>query len=138
MTNAKATTGGCLCGAVRYQLTAEPLKMAICHCTHCQRQSGSAFSVNLVVKKDSFVQQGYAKTYQDVGSSGQPVYRHFCESCGSPIFSELAMAPGVLFVKAGTLDAPFESTPALEVYAKHAAIWLTPVNGAKRFAGAAL
>lgn len=127
--------GGCLCGAVRYVLKSEPTMTAVCHCTHCQRQSGSVFSTNLVVPEGDYVQQGKTNVYQDKGDSGQPVYRHFCGNCGSPIISKVAVMPGMVFVKAGTLDDFSGLTPAIEVYADHAAKWLVPV--AQRFGQAA-
>ncbi len=46
-------TGGCQCGSARYVLTAEPIRVAACHCTGCQRQSGSAFGMSMPVTKDS-------------------------------------------------------------------------------------
>lgn len=125
--------GGCLCGAVRYVLKSEPTMTAVCHCTHCQRQSGSVFSTNLVVPESDYVQQGKTNVYQDRGDSGQPVYRHFCGNCGSPIISKVAVMPGMVFVKAGTLDDYSGLKPAIEVYTDHAAKWLAPVAGAQRF-----
>ena len=96
--------GGCLCGAVRYVLKGEPGAIAICHCTHCQRQSGSLFSFNPVIREADYEQSGETMVYVDKGDSGQPVYRHFCGGCGSPILPTIASAPGMVVVKAGTLD----------------------------------
>jgi hypothetical protein len=127
-------TGGCLCGAVRYELAKDPTMTAVCHCTHCQRQSGAMFSTNLVVAEADYQQQGETKVYEDRGDSGQPVYRHFCGNCGSPILSRVAVMPGVVMVKAGTLDDFSGLKPAVEVYADHAADWVAPIAGAQRFA----
>ena len=80
--------GGCLCGAVRYTLKSEPRAIAICHCTHCQKQSGSLFSFNLVMRQADYEQSGETAIYQDGGDSGQPVYRHFCRNCGSPLLRQ--------------------------------------------------
>jgi hypothetical protein len=126
--------GGCLCGAVRYVLKAEPRGIAICHCTHCQKLSGSLFSVNVVIKEADYEQSGETKVYVDKGDSGQPVYRHFCASCGSPILAKTVLAPGRVVVKAGTLDSMDGLQPLTEIYTDHAAEWLAPVAGAKRFA----
>lgn len=129
--------GGCLCGAVRYVLKSEPAMTAVCHCTHCQRQSGTMFSTNLGVPEQAYVQTGETKVYEDRGDSGQPVWRHFCPKCGSPIYSKVAVMPGLLFVKAGTLDDRSGLKPAVEVYADHAAEWVAPIAGAQRFGQAA-
>jgi hypothetical protein len=127
-------SGGCLCGAIRYRVTSDPVVTAVCHCTHCQRQSGGMFSTNVVVPESAYEQTGESAVYADSGDSGQPVWRHFCNRCGSPIYSSIAAMPGVLMLKAGTLDDFSGLTPTVEVYTDHAAAWVTPVAGATRFA----
>ena len=97
-------TGGCLCGQVRYSANADPIFVGVCHCTHCQRQTGTAFSVLVGIPKSSMLVQGQCKTFRDTCDSGQPVERNFCPECGSPIFSDLVVMPGITFIKAGTLD----------------------------------
>ena len=133
-----ALTGGCLCGAVRYTLHGAPKVTAICHCTHCQRQSGSVLSVNAIVQSEQIVlQQGKPKVFHDIGDSGKPVLRHFCGDCGSPLFSELGAIPGLFAVKVGTLDDASSLRPALEAYTQHAAPWAPAfVPAAQRHAGA--
>ena len=126
--------GGCLCGAVRYALKGEPRSVAICHCTHCQRQSGSLFSLNLVVREADYEQFGETSIYVDSGDSGHRVHRHFCGRCGSPISVQTNLMPGKIVVKAGTLDRLEGLQPKIEIYADHAVEWLEPVAGAQRFA----
>ena len=126
--------GGCLCGAVRYRLLCEPLATAVCHCTHCQKQSGGVFSTNLVIPEAQYEQAGETKVYADSGDSGQAVLRHICGVCGSPILSKAAIIPGMVLVKAGTLDDMSGLAPAVEVYTDHAAAWVAPIAGAQRFA----
>jgi hypothetical protein len=126
--------GGCLCGAVRYVLKSEPQAIAVCHCTHCQKQSGSVFSFNLFVNEADYEQQGETMVYVDKGDSGQPSYRHFCGSCGSPIITKVAAMPGKILVKGGTLDSMEGLQPQTEIYTDHAAKWLTLVPGIARFA----
>ncbi|MGO4714841.1 GFA family protein [Bradyrhizobium sp. 2TAF24] len=124
--------GGCLCGAVRYVLKGEPRGIAICHCTHCQKQSGSVLSFNLVIEDTDYEQSGETRIYVDDGDSGQPVYRHFCGNCGSPILAKIARAPGKVVVKAGTLDNMEGLQPKAEIYTDHAVAWLAPVAGTAR------
>ena len=126
--------GGCLCGSVRYVLKSEPRGIAICHCTHCQKLSGSSFSLNVVVRDADYEQSGETRIYVDTGDSGQPVYRHFCGACGSPILARTSLMPGKVVVKAGTLDDLEGLQPQAEIYTDHALKWLAPVAGAKRFA----
>ena len=126
--------GGCLCGAVRYVLKGDLQAVAICHCTHCQRQSGSILSFNVVVSEADYDQRGETMVYVDKGDSGQPLYRHFCGRCGSPIFTKTALAPGKVVVRAGTLDSMEGLQPTSEIYTDHAVKWLAPVAGTARFA----
>ncbi|MBI0326865.1 GFA family protein [Burkholderia plantarii] len=126
--------GGCLCGAVRYVLKGEPRVITICHCTHCRKLSGSPFSFNLAIRETDFERNGETKLFMDTGSSGNPVHRHFCGNCGSPIFAKIAAAPGKVIVKAGTLDNPDGLQPRVEIHTEHSLKWLAPVTGTTRFA----
>ncbi|HEX7871312.1 MAG TPA: GFA family protein [Sphingobium sp.] len=116
--------GGCLCGQVRYSYAGEPLLTAVCHCRHCQKQSGSAFSVVCAVPAAAFSQTGSTRVFADVGESGQGVERHFCPDCGSPIVSIAAALPDMILIKAGTMDGFSALTPVAEVYCDSAATWL--------------
>ena len=109
-------TGRCLCGEVTYELAGDLIATAVCHCDHCQRQSGGAFSVNLVAHESQLTVNGELRTYEETGERGDAVYvrRRFCGSCGSPIVSELALSPGVIAVKAGTLDDKSSVLPTAE------------------------
>ncbi len=126
--------GGCLCGSVRYEGDGQPMLTAACHCSHCQKQSGSAFSVNLVVALAAFRVKGDSlATFNDVGESGLPVKRHFCASCGSPIYTEMDAMPGVVAVKAGTLDDPSWAAPQVNMWCSSAQPWVPMVEGTARF-----
>jgi hypothetical protein len=118
-------TGGCLCGAVRYEISGEPVMQAICHCSHCQRQAGSAFSTIVGVPEDKVtITAGSPKSYIDHGESGKTVERQFCGTCGSPLFSLVEVAPGLTFVKSGTLDDPSFFKPAVQVWARSKQDWV--------------
>ena len=126
--------GGCNCGAVRYHLDGAPMAVAVCHCTNCRRQSGSAFSVNLVVRDDAMRISGDLTTWEDPGTeSGQPVLRQFCATCGSPIRSLSAAALKVAIVKAGTLDNPGLFAPAIHVWTSSALPWVEIPAGLPQF-----
>jgi hypothetical protein len=103
--SAKVHTGGCNCGQLRYEIRGEPSVVLACHCLNCQRQSGSAFSVNLIITADQLTLHGEPKVYDDANTeSGQHAYRHFCGHCGSPILTTSALFPHIRVIKAGTLD----------------------------------
>ena len=119
-------TGRCLCGRVTYELTGDPIATAVCHCDHCQRQGGSAFSVNLVAHESQLAVTGELTTYDEMGELGDQVYvrRRFCSSCGSPIVSELALSPGIIAVKAGTLDDKSTVQPTVEAWCVDRQPWV--------------
>lgn len=117
--------GSCLCGGIHYSSHLAPLSTAVCHCNDCQKQSGSAFSVNLLVQAEGFLIQGVGLgCYAKAGGSGLPVKRYFCTRCGSALYSEVASMPGVLAVKAGTLSQPKRSTPNLHLWCASAQPWV--------------
>ncbi len=116
--------GGCLCGGVRYVLHRPPGRTALCHCTHCQKQSGSAFSVNIVVATADLSVQGALAVYVDTADSGRKLERQFCASCGSPIFSRPVDSPDVSYLKAGTLDDTAIVRPGAQVWVGSAQPWL--------------
>jgi hypothetical protein len=127
-------TGGCLCGQVRYTANTDPVFVGLCHCTHCQKQTGTAFSVLVGIPKSAMSIQGRLKTFHDTGDSGQPVDRNFCPECGSPIFSDVAVMPGLTFIKAGTLDDTSWLDPKMHVYCGSAARWTPIPEGSQKFA----
>jgi hypothetical protein len=118
-------TGGCLCGAVRYEVTAEPAMQAVCHCSHCQKQAGSAFSMIVGVPGAAVtVTKGATTSYMDSGESGKAVERQFCGTCGSPLFSLVEAMPGMTFIKAGTLDDTGFFKPAVHVWTRSKQDWV--------------
>jgi hypothetical protein len=126
------SAGQCLCGAVTYSFPGTPLLTAICHCRHCQRQSGSAFSIVAAVPRASFELQGETRIFADTGDSGRPVMRHFCPGCGSPIYSTIAPMPDMVLIKAGTLDTVAELTPTIEVFCDYALPFQPALHGTER------
>lgn len=126
--------GSCLCGSIRYTCNAEPLLTAVCHCPHCQKQSGTSFSVIVAVPKDSLRIAGQTlKTFEDVGESGLPVRRQFCGKCGSPIVSHLEAMPDLAFIKAGTLKNTSWLNPTMEVWCETAQPWID-IDGTRQHA----
>jgi hypothetical protein len=111
---------------VTYEVMGDLIATAVCHCDHCQRQSGGAFSVNLVVHESQLAVSGDLATYEETGELGDDVYvrRRFCGSCGSPIVSELAKSAGIVAVKAGTLDDKAEVHPTVEVWCVDRQPWV--------------
>ena len=120
-------TGHCRCGAVTYELSGDVIATAVCHCDNCQRQSGGAFSVNLVVHESQVNMTGTLSTFEERGEHGDDVYvrRRFCPTCGSPVISELAKTNGVVAIKAGTLDDRSDVNPTVEVWCVDRQPWVS-------------
>ena len=116
--------GGCLCGQVRYVIEGDPAASMVCHCSHCQKQSGSAFSTIIGVPENQVSISGEPVTYRDNGESGRSVERQFCGTCGSPLFSRVEVSPGMLWVKAGTLDDPSGYQPSAHIWTRSKQCWV--------------
>jgi hypothetical protein len=128
-------TSGCMCGAVRYRITAPPIATGLCHCDRCRPQSGSAFSTIIVIKRATFEIEGTTAVFDDVGSSGLHVARRFCSRCGSPLTTEPDLTPDLMFVKAGGIDANEWFHPMMELFVARRRPWISPVPDARQFEG---
>ena len=125
MTDPNEMKGSCLCGAIRYAVDSSPLFTAVCHCAACQKSTGSAFSVVVGVDKAHLkISGGALTTYEGVGESGHPTYRHFCPICGSTIYAEMGLRPGLACIKAGTLDNASSLNPQFNVYWRDHQAWI--------------
>ncbi len=122
-----AMSGGCLCGAIKYEIDGEPSMTGVCHCRNCQRQGGSAFSTLAAVAKSAFrFTAGEPKLYTDTDTaSGNSVERWFCGTCGSPIYSALPGQPDTLFIKTGTLDDTSGFKPQFHAWCETRQNWVT-------------
>jgi hypothetical protein len=118
-------SGSCLCGAVRYSCSADPLFTVVCHCADCQKQTGTAFSVVVGVPKAAFEVDGELSVYTTVGDdSNRETRRHFCARCGSPVVSMLEALPEVACIKAGTLEDRSWLDPQVHVWHRSAQPWV--------------
>lgn len=116
-------TGGCLCGAVRYECAAEPIAAGHCHCEDCRRTSGTGHGSHLAVPAGAVTVTGEAKFYEKPADSGNVVARGFCPTCGGPVYSTNSAVADLLFLRASSLDDPEVFKPQLVVYAAKAASW---------------
>ena len=122
-------TGGCQCGSVRYVLTAEPIRLVACHCKECQRQSGSAFGMSMLVKKDSLTVTGLTKQFTRIAYSCNEVTGVFCPDCGVRIHHVLKSVQDVFALKPGTLDDTSWLRPEHFIWMKSAQGWVPVPNG---------
>lgn len=124
--------GGCSCGAVRYRLTAEPLFVHCCHCTQCQRQTGSAFVINALIERDRVEVTGEQNAVDVARDSGgaQRIYR--CPTCQVAVFSEYTY-PEIWFVRCGTLDDASAITPDVHIFTRSKLPWVQLPADARAF-----
>jgi hypothetical protein len=128
--------GGCLCGNVRYSSDAEPAMTAVCHCSHCQKQTSSAFSILVAVPKGSLQIEGEPlSAYETEGESGQPLIRKFCRNCGSGIVTDVTVTPDLEWIKAGTLDDTSWLQPQVHWWCDSAQPWVKIDEAVPAFAG---
>jgi hypothetical protein len=130
-----ALSGGCMCGAVRFELTRPPAWMYHCHCSTCRRASGASCATNVVASFDALAITQGAECI-DAYESSPGKRRYFCSRCGSPLYSRGAAAPDVISVRAGTLHDSPGLQPAYHAYAAEAAPWSGFGDGLPRFEGA--
>jgi hypothetical protein len=117
--------GGCACGELRYRLRWPPLFVHCCHCLNCQRQTGSAFAVNVLIESDRVELRSGAPERVPVprsGSKRQQIYR--CPECKTAVWSTYTRK-SVLFVRAGTLDDPTVVEPDVHIFTRSKVSWLT-------------
>ena len=128
--------GGCLCGAVRYEIASRPGATAICHCTDCQKTTGSAFSIAVSVRKKDFrITKGEPRLYELSADTGGRVRRYFCGTCGSSLFGKPDSMPRAVNVLAGTLDDPSWFRPQMSIFIHSAQPWVPTLEGIPQLEG---
>lgn len=130
--------GGCQCGAIRYVVRAAPRLVFACHCTACQRRSGAATVVSLIVREADFhLTQGRLRPQTRLGDSGGELTHWFCAACGTPI---LGMKRGdgeaaYETVRLGTLDDISDIVPSVHCWTRSAQGWVVIPPDTHNFAG---
>ncbi|HEY1560651.1 MAG TPA: GFA family protein [Caulobacteraceae bacterium] len=128
-------TGGCLCGACRFEYCGAVGAASYCHCADCRRATGSAFNVGVRIAPAEFgMVQGTPAVFTNTGDSGRALSRHFCSDCGSPLFTSSLAHPDWTFVKAGALDDPTLVKPEYESWTSSEVPWARPSLGLVRYA----
>jgi len=128
-------TGGCQCGAVRYVLTAEPIRTVACHCKECQRQSGSAFGMSMIVPEKSLTVTGPTKRFTRLADSGNQNTGVFCPECGVRIYQIPQHINDALVLRPGTLDDTSWVRPSYFAWMKSGQSWVLVPEGVKALDG---
>ena len=116
-------TGGCLCGAVRYSIEAEPKFIRHCWCRDCQYIGAGAGTVNVFFPTEAVKVEGTLADYASPAASGNLMHRRYCPSCGTPVFTQTEARLHFLGVRAGTLDDPEIAKPQMAIWTSSAPSW---------------
>jgi hypothetical protein len=116
-------TGGCLCKAVRYSVTAAPIVTRVCWCRLCQYIGAGSATVNTCFPTSAVKVTGTIRDYRSISDSGNVMHRRFCPECGVHLFSEAEARPHLVFVRTGTLDDPNLAEPAMTIWTAAAPQW---------------
>jgi hypothetical protein len=119
----KKVTGGCLCGQVRYALSAEPIAMRLCWCRVCQYFAAGNATINVVFPSNALEVKGELRDYQSVADSGNRMHRRFCPNCGVHVFSAAESRPHLVIVRNGTLDDTGLLAPSATIWTDSAPAW---------------
>jgi hypothetical protein len=116
-------TGGCACGAIRYEFSGDAMFMAQCHCRDCQRASGGPFGAAIGVPQAALKVTGQVKYHEVVADSGKKLRRGFCGTCGSPLLGRPERNPDMAVIAVGSLDDPSIFKPGMDIFTSSAQPW---------------
>lgn len=120
----RSYTGGCACGAIRYETTSEPIFQNHCQCRDCQKRSGTGHASFLTFPRRADVTiTGDVKTWRVAGDSGNEKIHAFCPTCGAPVYLMLAAMPELIAVHAASLDDPGQFNPQVVTYSIRGHAW---------------
>lgn len=129
-----AFTGGCLCGAVRYEAEGPPAFSVFCHCRDCQRASGSIGFPVMGVPAATFRVTGPVRRHQAPSVNGRGAARNFCTECGSTVFGgEPETGEGLTNLYIGSLDDPSAFKVEAVIFTRDRTAWTPPFEGAHEF-----
>ena len=133
----RVLNGGCQCGSVRYRYEGEVLNIFVCHCSECQKQSGSAFGMGLWLRESGLrrISGELRKWVRRLPSEEQDMVCEFCKLCGTRVFhtSDSNRAAGIVSIKPGTLDDTTWLEPLAHIWTARAQPWVTFKPGTKQY-----
>jgi len=119
----KPYTGGCQCGAIRYEISGEPLASTDCQCRDCQFESGTGHASHLVFQREGLTTTGQPSHFEMTADSGNKKTRSFCPTCGCSVFMEFAAMPDIITIRAASLDEPERYKPQMVTYTARGHAW---------------
>ena len=123
--------GGCHCGSITFEAEVDPTAMSICHCTDCQKLSGSVFRATIPAQAEHFVLlSGTPKTYIKTAESGNKRCHAFCGDCGTPIYATTIDTPKSFGLRVGTIAQRHAFSPRRQIWQRSAVAWLETIGSA--------
>jgi len=123
-------TGQCHCGAIQYEAEVDPSRVQACHCTDCQRLSGSPYRASVGAPWETFrLLRGTPKIYIKTAESGNKRAHGFCGDCGSPIYSSKVSDPPMYSLRVGCLDQRAQLPPAKQIWCRSSLAWAMNIEG---------
>jgi hypothetical protein len=116
-------TGGCLCEAIRYTISGDPIFVSQCCCKDCQKATGTGHTTIIGIHRSQLNLKGEPATYTNYGDTGGAVTRHFCGTCAGRLYTSGDLPGEVIMVQAGSLDDPNRISPESVIYMKDATSW---------------
>lgn len=120
-------TGSCLCGSVNYKSNSDPLVIQNCHCDQCRKATGSVYLTNLFIKEENFEITGEVNNYSHLSDAGNNMTKYFCPNCGSQVFGKNSGRPGIITIRAGTVNEKDIIKPIRNLFLK-SKVPSTPIN----------
>lgn len=117
------TTGGCLCGKVRFEASGQPFRVGICHCLDCRKHHGALFHASAIFPADAVAISGQTQVYAS---------RHFCPHCGSTVFGR---SGDEVELNLGSMDSPDRFVPTYELWTVRRESWLPAFPTSRRYEG---
>jgi len=123
--------GACQCGGITYEAEVDPDRVGICHCTDCQRLTGTAYRVSVITESDKFrILSGEPKRYVKTADNGRRRLQFFCPDCGSPIYTTgEGEDPEDIGIRVGTVNQRRELKPTLQIWCSSALPWVRDIRG---------
>lgn len=125
--------GGCQCGAVTYTVSADPLFTYACHCHSCQKRTGSACSLGVLVTTDALAVEGELSAWTRLSDQGSANTRYSCAACGNIIYGIGESSPELAKLQAGTLDDTSAVAPEVHIWTRSKQPWLQLAPGVPSF-----
>ncbi len=124
--------GGCHCGAIRFEAEIDPETVGICHCTDCQRLSGSAYRVSVPAPRATFKLLGAPRTYVKTADSGNKRVHAFCGDCGTPIYACAINDPPTYSLRVGNISQRAALKPKRQIWCRSSLPWSMDIRDVAR------